>query len=557
MTEQTEPIEPTESTEPIEPTNAELLQRVKTDPKFFIEKALVIIDKETNTHIRFKFNRIQNYYWDNHSKFDYIIKSRKGGISTLNIGRFVHKCNFFKNQRAIMLCQNDDATNKMFHERLKPILENSRWPMKYKIYKSDGLVEFQDTGSTFYIGTAGSKTFGRGSDITLFHLSEFCHWENNIVLTSVEEALMDEAEGVIETTANGINFGHHLWKKSKDSESRYKPIFIPWFYDDSYRIKGIQGFNDITDQEKELVDVFGIDSEQIAWRRKKRRDMSKPELFPQEYPATEDEAFISSGSMVFDWIALIDHEKFCREPLSKGYLVDAGEEIQFKPLDKGNLNVWQRPETAHSYIIGADIAEGVPNGCFSAAFIIDINTMEQAAEYHGHLTPSDFGDVLDVLGRWYNCALMAPEGWPGCGSVTLQRLIDLNYPRIWKREKSDYSHKKDNQLLGWETTKRTKPLMIHSLADAIKNYLFKIRSKYLINELRSFVYDGDEMSPQEGCFSDRVIACAICWFLAEKYTVDLDPGNKTFRELYVRGRSSGFMREPNFTPGGKYGVRPN
>lgn len=535
-------------------TEQEILQRIKNDARFFIEKSFLVIDKSTNQLIRFKFNEIQNYYWDNKSNFDYIIKSRKGGISTVNIARFIHKCNFFPNQRAIMLCQNEDATVKMFRERLKPMLLNCQWPMNYKMKESEGMIEFLDTGSTFYIGTAGTKTFGRGSDITLFHMSEFCHWDSQIVLTGVEEALMDDAEGVIESTANGINFSHQLWKKSVLGESRYKSIFIPWMKDGTYRIKGVQGFNDLTAEEKDLIQVFDIDMEQIAWRRKKRKDMSEVEKFPQEYPATAEEAFISSSSMVFDWVALQQHEKFCKAPGWRGLLKDMGSEVHFKPIDNGNLRIWKTPVREHKYIIGADIAEGVANGCYSTAFVLDVNEMEQVAEYHGHLPPDEFGDALFTLGQFYNNAMLAPESWPGCGAVTMQKLRDLRYPNIFRREKSDYSHKAANQLDGWETTKKSKPLMIHKLSEGIRDFAFKIRSSALIDEMRSFIYDGEGMEPQEGCFSDRVIACGITWFIAAQCKQDIDPENKSFKDLYFASNSNGTVGKTNFT-GPRYGVR--
>lgn len=540
----------------MELTKEALLKRFKEDAQFFIEKAFVVIDKQTNKLIRFKLNKIQQKYWDEHSNFDYIIKSRKGGISTFNIARFIWKCNFYNNQRAIMLCQNQDATVKMFRERVKPLVQNCIWPMNVVMKESEGMLEFPDTGSTFYIGTAGSKAFGRGSDITLFHMSEFAHWENPTVLTGVEEALMDEAEGVIETTANGINFSHQLWKKSVQNNSRYKPIFIPWMLDDSYRLKGITGLTDITPEEKDLMEVFGADFEQIAWRRKKRKDMSEPEKFPQEYPATAEEAFISSSSMVFDWVPLVEHEKFCRKPGWRGILRDMGEEVQYKPVDNGNLRIWRHPQQGHTYVIGADIAEGLKDGCYSTAEVIDVNTKEQVAEYHGHLPPAEFGNVLYDLGRFYNTALLVPEAWPGVGGVTTQKLLDLKYPNMYRREKGDYSHKSKEQLVGWETTSKTRPLMIHKLAEGIRDYAFKIRSNMLIDEMRSFVYDGQDMGPQEGCFSDLIIAFGIAWYIASKYTSDLDPSEKTFRDIYVRGNSVGNSMSPSFH-GPKYGVREN
>lgn len=538
----------------MEITPEAIAKRCKEDLIFFIEKCFTIIDKTTNQRVRFKLNKIQKYYWENHSKFDYIIKSRKGGMSTFNIARFVHKCNFQQNKRAIMLTQNDDATVKMFRERVMPMVKNCLWPMNVKIKESEGMIEFLDTGSTFYIGTAGSKKFGRGSDITDYHLSEFAHWDDPEVLTAVEEALMDDAEGVIETTANGINFAHQLWKRTELGDSRYKQIFIPWVLDDSYRIRGSSGFNDLTPEETDLVNIFHADMDQIAWRRKKRKDMSQPELFPQEYPVTSEEAFISSTAMIFDWKALMEHEKFCRPPSFRGLLKDMGEEIRFEPSNQGNLRIWKMPVKDHVYIIGADVAEGIKDGCFSAAPVIDINEMEQVAEYHGHIPPDDFGDTLFNLGRFYNTAMLIPEAWPGVGAVTMSKLLILDYPNLWKRQAGDYSHKSKDQLYGWETTKKTKPLMIHKLSEGLKDYRFKVRSKELISEMKSFVYDGESMEPQEGCFSDRVMGFAIAWFIAEKYTQDLDPSERKFKDMYMAGSSGGVVSIPTYR-GDMYGVR--
>ena len=150
---------------------------------FFIEKTLSVIDRKTNSLVRFKLNKVQQYYSQNKKKFDIILKSRKGGISTYSIARAIHKCIFKQNQRCVLLTQNDDATDKMFSERVKPILESCLIKVPYKIRQSEGIIKFPMTNSTFYTGTAGTQTFGRGSDITFFHLSEAAFYENPLLLT--------------------------------------------------------------------------------------------------------------------------------------------------------------------------------------------------------------------------------------------------------------------------------------------------------------------------------------------------------------------------------------
>ena len=538
----------------------ELKRRCKEEPKFFIEKTCYIIDKTTNRLTRFLFNKIQNKYWDLKKGFDYVIKSRKGGISTVTIARMIQKCAFNRNERAVMLCQNDDATFKMFRERVIPILKNCKFPLNFEIKESAGTVLFPNLDSTLYIGTAGSKKFGRGSDITIYHLSEFAHWEDPEVLTGIEEACMDNAEGVIETTANGINFAHKTWRDACKGLNRYHPLFIPWYLDDTYRVKGVKALDHLTREEQELIEVFDIDFEQLAWRRKKIKDMAMPELFPQEYPATAEEAFISSSKMVFNWVSLVEHEKNCISPRHTGYLKDANEAgIKFMANQNSNLHIWDMPVEGHVYVVGADIAEGIPDGCFSAAFVLDLSEGTQVASYHGRCPPDDFGDILSNIGYFYNTALLVPESWPGCGAVTMSRLIRVNYPNIYIRDKKPRGYRTEEQLYGWATTSETKPMMIHHLAgEGIRDFKLRIRDAGLIDEMRSFIYNKDhtdKMEPQEGCFSDQVMACGIAFYIGSKMGLGDEVKHGNFKDkIWTFNRRSSSVLLPVFK-GPRYGLR--
>ncbi len=497
---------------------------------FFIEKTLSVIDRATNTSTRFKLNKVQKFYSSKKTKFDIVLKSRKGGISTYSISRAIHRCIFKNNQRCVLLTQNDDATEKMFLERVKPILESCLIKVPYKIRQSEGIVKFPHTNSTFYTGTAGTQTFGRGSDITFFHLSEAAFYENPLILTAIEEALMDESEGVIETTANGMNYFYKLWVESQSGNTRYNPIFIPWFMDDNYRIKGAV-INDLTDDERKLKNEYGIDDEQIAWRRNKIKNMSNRELFNQEYPFDWSSAFISSGRLFFDWQSLNQYEKdFIIKPKIKGYLKDEGETgVKFVPDGNANLDIYEMPNVKHKYIIGADVAEGIKDGAYSTAFVLDTFTKNQVAEYRSRISPVDFAEILVNLARYYNNAVLAPEQWPGPGGITCSKIVlDYRYNNVFKRQQSQYSHKKDEDLYGWETTRKTKQQMFYSLSEAIDNFSIGILSKNLLYELRALVHIDNKIEPPETGYSDLAIACAIAWSVMIKMgynEIDITPRN--------------------------------
>jgi hypothetical protein len=62
--------------------------------------------------------------------------------------------------------------------RVHYYLENLRGPKAVIKNSSKNELTFPKTNSMFYIGTAGSRKFGRGDMITDLHCSEVAYWED-------------------------------------------------------------------------------------------------------------------------------------------------------------------------------------------------------------------------------------------------------------------------------------------------------------------------------------------------------------------------------------------
>ena len=57
----------------------------------------------------------------------------------------------------------------------------------------------------------------------------------------------------------------------------------------------------LDEDEVFLVDKFGCNANQLAWRREQRGSTEKSKkIFRQEYPSIAEEAFIASGFCYFD-----------------------------------------------------------------------------------------------------------------------------------------------------------------------------------------------------------------------------------------------------------------
>jgi hypothetical protein len=105
---------------------------------------------------------------------------------------------------------------------------------------------------------------------------------------------IDGTEIIIETT--GDQFGdefHQLWRRAQAGETEFIPIFLPWSIDPTYRTKLPDDFT-LSAEENRLAELYGLDAEQLCWRRNKISQLGSLDYFKREYPLTPDEAFMAS-----------------------------------------------------------------------------------------------------------------------------------------------------------------------------------------------------------------------------------------------------------------------
>jgi hypothetical protein len=529
----------------LSPADTADLNRLLAEPDLAVQAFFRIKDL-TGQVVDLRYNRAQQATAQRSadSSFQYVIKARKLGISSRRFALDLLKCATRRNEHRVLLTHTDDAADKLLALKIRPLLTQCKIPLG-GVPRQDHIY-FPATDSRYYIGTAGSRSFGRGDDITGYHFSEYAHWERPDVAGGVEEALVDGADGLIETTANGHNFAKADWEKAKRGENRYRAIFLPWFLHEAYDLPG-QLLDLISADEQKLMAVFGLTQSQIAWRREKLRTMRDPALFPQEYPATDEEAFLSSGRPVFDWVSLVQARALVSEPKFRGYLVRKFDRIEFIPEPKGNLSVWKLPEPGHVYAVGSDVAEGLEGGAYSTGEVLDIGDGEQVAEWHGHIAPDLLAEVLELLSEWYHHGVIVPESWPGPGSTTTSHL-EQRRARLWRGP--------DALRSGFETTSASKPLMVRELAAALRDHRFTPRSKRLLAECQSYVYTPKgAMEPSLGNFSDCLMGMGIVWYATRDLAARVDYYRAPRPDFASQAVSTTMATAPKWR-GNLPGVRP-
>lgn len=466
----------------------------------------------------------------------WILKARQKGCSTLCEGIIYSHTSQRENMSALIVSDDIEGSNylfemsKLYQEKLEenephlaPELKRSN-EKKLEFAKIHSLIRIDSAMSARMI-IDGKKTsrVGRKLTLQLIHLSEVAYFPAlKSLLIGLLQSVPKLPNTIIigETTANGLGGDfYEEWQRAKRGESDWYPLFIPWFTSVEYSMPLEPGeVLELDEEEKRLKEKYSITDEQLKWRRNTIRNecQGDVEIFKQEYPADDQEAFLSSGRPAFNVQVLREYLDKASEPIAIGNLHLKERKIEFEENHKGVLKVWEMPEPGKQYVIGADVAEGLIRRDYSTAIVLDRSSMCQVAEWHGHIDPDLFGVELYKIGRFYNMAFLGVE-FNNHGLTTLTTLINGHslyktepYRNLYFKEVLDEQSQRKTKKFGWKTDLKSKPLMIDDLGKAIRERLIGLVSKDLIDECLTYVVLEDgKTGGQGGCFDDRVIACAI------------------------------------------------
>ena len=447
-----------------------------------------------------------------------VLKGRQMGIST-EIGAWLYWwVSQRTGQKALVVAHKSESTQTLFdmtrrfHDNMVDILKpNTR-------YSSRKELSFGVLDSSYAIVTAGGDGIVRSETITAAHLSELAFWPKGSAKDNFS-GLMDAVPTergtavFIESTANGMHgVFYEQCRAAQNKEGAFEFVFLPWFWDDGYRSKPTPGFTP-TPEEERLMENYGLDFEQLAFRRIKIAEKGV-DLFKQEYPCNAEEAFLTSGRPVFNPEETQRMMDECQEPIRLMALetvVDDDNKIDWKWEESpiGELAVYREFDPAETYYIGADVGLGVGKD-YSVAVVLDSHRNQVAIWRSDQYAPDRFGKILAHLGRAYSDAMICCER--NNHGILTNRVIhnDEQYPHVYTEMVLDKISDAETEQLGFLTTQKTKPLVINKLRAIIRDREITIPDIDTIRELQQFtVSTSGKMEAESGTNDDIVIALAL------------------------------------------------
>ena len=482
--------------------------------------------------------------------FFVILKGRQLGITTVSLALDLY-WQFTHPGWQGTLVSDTEENRDMFRSTLGMYIDGL--PKEYKIplvaHNRNQMV-LKNRSRIFYQIAGNKSRLGQGKAITYLHATETASWGNDEGLASLIASLAEKNPQrlyLFESTAQGFNMFHDMYKTAKRARTQ-RAIFCGWWRNEYYSVgpdsKEYKVYWDgkLKPDEKEWVKeikkLYGVEinSRQMAWWRWKMAEGIKDEtLMYQEFPPTEDYAFVMTGTSFFSNSRCTDAAKYAKSLDYECYRYAFGQLFQdtecLPSSDRlATLRIWQQPVDTAYYVIGADPAYGSSD--WADRFCIQVfrvyaDGLDQVAEFAtSELNTYQFAWVIAHLaGAYKNSTLNLEVNGPGQAVINelrnLKRLaaaiqgpmakdmMDVlgsmqNY--IWRR--NDTMGGLSNSI-GFLTTSSSKERMLSYMKDYFERGMMGIFSMDTLEEMKGIVReDGFIGAPGRGK-DDRVIATAL------------------------------------------------
>lgn len=544
-----------------------LVEEVQAKPYLLIEVAFYIVDKKRET-VPFFLNEVQKDFINKletlgTNKPFFILKGRQQGFTSVITAIQLSFAIVRKNFSGFTMADRSDNTVAIFNDKARVVYD--RLPDELKPsekFNSRNELFFDKLNSSWRIATATNEA-GRSRTLNFVHFSEVAFYECSLadLQAGIGEAITAGAIQVYETTANGFNEAKDLW----DSGSCHN-IFYGWWRTAEYRSEEYQYLNTRDPwliERKRVLEEMGLDREQVAWYCKKYVGYLDKNTIKQEYPITPTEAFISSGDCVFDLESL--NNQLARvaglQPIKKGYfsyrktaepIINSNGEaedvawkisgIEWVDSRDGCISIHEEPQvkTNHEgyivakapYVIGGDTA-GSGEDYFTGKVINNLTGATAATLHKQRMDEDLYAEQMYCLGMYYHEALIGIEtNYSRHPTRVLQK--KYGYPNLYMRQRVDRLNDKVEEVCGFETTTKTKPIIIGELVELMRDDPTIEVDVATLKEMTTFVKkDNGKQEAIDGAHDDLVMAKAIAHFISSQQTkkwIDTTPEESDFIE---------------------------
>lgn len=430
-------------------------------------------------------------------------KTRQCGFSTA-LGLYALWYALFHRNRNIVIISISDKHSKNF------LAQYVHYPYKMLpewLTNNDGSRSFYSnmhelqvyTGST--ISCQSGPNAGRGMANSMVIVDEVGFYQESVIQSQWSAIYPTTVTGggkiVLNSTSSSAGTWYHdMWVKSLRGETDFFPLEVDWWEvphlaaDKNYAENMRRNLTPETKFLREVLREFVVDEAPFIPRQ-------KTESMREDPPIRAD--FLRAENVIPP-----DHPNSI-ELAADGYDFH-------KNYIKG-LWIWKEPTSKHKYSLAADVAEG--NGSdYSTIQVIDINTLEQVAEFQSKIDTYKFATVIMKVAMFYNNAFVIVEANSMGNSVVSRIVNDFKYENLYHRPMA-----KGEIAPGFKTTTGNRSEILNAYYKALVQDGYKTYSSRLKRETRSLVTINNKVQGAQGTNDDLIMAFAINTYLLSEQVV--------------------------------------
>jgi hypothetical protein len=538
-----------------------------------------IISKDGDKQV-FKMNRAQQHFYDNYLNIPrpyhrhVILKSRQLGFTTFIDLYILDSILFSPNKEGIIIAHKVEDATQIFDRKIEFAVRNMAEDVKGAFFKINQrsarkiqvtLDYGPEAGSTSSIAVSIS---GRSGTYHLVHISEFAKMcvaypkRAEEVERGTFPAVPFDGFIFIESTAEGMagrfyEIFQQNWLTRDQitpqiSQVQFLPHFYNWQYDDM-EMKKI--YENIPTSKMDMCEIdwasyqfeHNLTDKEITYYYMKwlqfggKNSPDAVKSLMQEYPTTQEEAFLSTGQAYFS-TAKVSRLLLAAKPGIRGEL-GHGEngEVKFNQVSSGSLEVFKEPEVGTRYIIGGDTSEGLAHGDAQVLYVINHKTEECDAIYRSQVAPDELATEAYKLGKWYNWAILGIEVNKD-GLWVNDALEKMGYINLYYRKVFDDITQKVTKFFGWKTSSATRPFALAALLAVF----FRKDSGFpaaILNEMLTFIRNiKGKPEAMDKKHDDIIMSAAIGYAILQeqgKYIEDTQPGEGVSHMKMIFGEETG------------------
>lgn len=474
-----------------------------------------------------------------------VLKPRQMGSSTITTAVMTH---FLKANSNISACVMGDEldTSQNLMNMVNRYAENDtlEWGQTFSVSRG----EFSN-GSKIVKETANDAGAGRSMTLQALLCSEVAHYRRSgersgeKVLLAIRNCVPSSPNTIVieESTPNGAGGAfYNTWQAAVDFEmfqagnrgNGYIRIFAAWHHFEENVDNGAE--LNLTFREQELQARFALTDNQLAWRRKcvKEKCAGDNKQFEQEYPSDPVSCFLTSGRPRFDIEGITYQEKNLKEPIHG--VIDLPSHMTrpiFRTTEPSDAWVWlwELPRENARYLVAVDCMTGISQvsgkdpdahsvlvlraGYYDAANVFIKPQVVARVRPPCRVDIDVLADFVERMSVFYGGCLVVPEvNGPGLALIELLKAEAVN---LYQREIFNLRESKRSRALGWQTSDKTRRMIVEDLASQVRDFNEKdsgilVMCKTILEQMKSFVIsESGRAEASAGRHDDDVLALAI------------------------------------------------